>query len=98
MSKFSDLARLKELDEATKTAPDWPCPVEDAVFCEAICDASPWLLKIAEAFQPGDGSLLGELARDEEQMAKFVSGFGKPDLRKTAMLRRLQAAAEAMER
>ena len=94
MSRFDEVKRLKELEEKAKAN----LPGSRIFFREHMAHAAPWLLQIAEAFQPGDSIMLRELAHDEEQMAKFVSGFGKPDMRKTAMLRRLQAVAEEMER
>ena len=135
MSRFEELARLKELEkQATSGKWSWSvdcenyqdgrgsssadleitdnrgCTVctfieyaeyegsiENASLLTDLRNAAPWLLAIAEAFQPGDGIMLRELAHDEEQTAKFVSGFGKLDMRKTAMLRRLQAAAEELE-
>lgn len=103
MSRFEELARLKELAielAELKGMRSLPSAKIDRMgeIEEEICCSTDMLLQIAEAFQPGDSIMLRELAHDEEQMAKFVSGFGKPDMRKTAMLRRLQAVAEEMER
>ena len=122
MSKFKELARLKEL-EAKATPARWSLTqysddileisredgtrgfqilfedsdIDDPQFITDLRNAAPWLLKIAEAFQPGDSIMLRELAHDEEQTAKFIAGFGQQDTRKATMLRRLQKAAEELD-
>ena len=121
MSRFEELARLKELEAKAETG--WMRGDAGNIYCEKcphnyplmmpygingcaaeislaveLRNAAPWLLRIAEAFQPGDSTMLRELAHDEEQTAKFIAGFGQPDTRKATMLRRLQAVAEEMER
>jgi hypothetical protein len=73
-----------------------PYNERDAEFIAAFRNASPWLLKIAEAFQPGDSSLLAWMLSDQEFDEADYSGELHEQI--TNLLRRLQAAAEEMER
>ena len=121
MSKFKELARLKEL-EAKATPARWSLTqysddileisredgtrgfqilfedsdIDDPQFITDLRNAAPWLLQIAEAFQPGDAEKL-----------KYVPCFrldGDCDKCSDRMrgacdcVRRLQAACEEMER
>ena len=117
MSKFDELARLKEL-EANVSGDQWdsigesistsdmvdidgegdryidiPYDEHDAEFIAAFRNAAPWLLAIAEAFQPGDLKLLREAIYDVIDTEKN----GEKADKIIDCLRRLQAAAEELE-
>ena len=92
MTKFEELNRLKELEEKAKAN----LLGSRIFFREHMAHAAPWLLHVAEAFQPGDAEKL-----------KYVPCFrldGDCDKCSDRMrgacdcVRRLQAACEEMER
>ena len=99
MSKFSEMARLKELAlelAELKGMRFLPTAEIDRMgeIEEEICCSADMLLKIAEAFQPGDGKRLSEIPclLQHEDCEKCT-------LTATCeMLVRLQAAAEEIER
>ena len=131
MSRFTELARLKELEkQATSGKWSWSvdcenyqdgrgsssadleiidnrgCTVctfieyaeyegsiENASLLTDLRNAAPWLLRIAEAFQPGDALLLSRVA-----MIIGQSAWREEYAKEYEMLRRLQAAAEELER
>jgi hypothetical protein len=66
----------------------------DADHYVALRNAAPWLLRIAEAFQPGDSKLLREAIYDVIDTEKN----GEKADKIIDCLRRLQKAAEEMER
>ena len=68
---------------------DIPYDEHDAEFIAAFRNAAPWLLRVAEAFQPGDA--------DEIDYAIDVVAQYDFDESTIATLRRLQAAAEELE-
>ena len=117
MSRFEELARLKEL-EAKASGDQWdsigesistsdmvdidgegdryieiPYDEHDAEFIAAFRNAASWLLRIAEAFQPGDAERLALLVLNEQQRWTDDRWQAAIDC-----LRRLQAACEEMER
>ena len=114
MSRFTELARLKEL-EAKASGDQWdsigesistsdmvdidgegdryieiPYDEHDAEFIAAFRNAAPWLLHVAEAFQPGDSERLRWILNNYA----IHMGNEKADM---LMLERLQAAAEELE-
>ena len=131
MSRFEELARLKELEkQATSGKWSWSvdcenyqdgrgsssadleitdnrgCTVctfieyaeyegsiENASLLTDLRNAAPWLLQIAEAFQPGDAERLALLVLNEQQRWTDDRWQAAIDC-----LRRLQAVAEEMER
>lgn len=70
---------------------------EDPQLITDLRNAAPWLLEVAGKFQPGDAALLKRAAYEEADAAKFIAGFGHPDLHVADMLSRLADAAEIME-
>ena len=91
MSRFDEVKRLKELEtiadqEEREDKMSVPGSVE---LCLGIRNAAPWLLEVAEAFQPGDSEILYAL------LADWVYDEKHPAV---DVLRRLQAACEEMER
>jgi hypothetical protein len=98
MSKFTDLARLKELEKQATPAP-WDLKIEFTPFdvrpnvqlSLGLRNAAPWLLRTAEAFQPGDAQAIAEIAALLDEVADISPGDRD-------LLRRLQAAAKEMER
>ena len=88
MSRFDEVKRLKELEEKAKAN----LPGSRIFFREHMAHAAPWLLHVAEAFQPGDAAMLSE-------MADYFAYDDEPKGDKmAACLRRLLAACEEMER
>ena len=67
--------------------------IDDPQFITDLRNAAPWLLQIAEAFQPGDALLLSRVA-----MIIGQSAWREEYAKEYEMLRRLQAAAEELER
>ena len=118
MSRFEELARLKEL-EANATPARWELTkhsddlmeisredgtrgfqilfedsdIDDPQFITDLRNAAPWLLQIAEAFQPGDAQRLALLILNEQRRWTDERWQAAIDC-----LRRLQAACEEMER
>ena len=89
MSRFSEVARLKKSIRKNR----FECIGSMQEGVDFMCDAEtamPWLLAIAEAFQPGDA--------DEIDYAIDVVAQYDFDESTIATLRRLQKAAEEMER
>lgn len=81
---------LKEL-EAKAAGSEAP----DEIWCEYsqnLREAAPWLLQIAEAFQPGDSVILRTAA------SLLVAHGVHNESAMADCLRRLQAACEEMER
>ena len=70
----------------------WP-EGADSDIIPALRNAAPWLLKIAEAFQPGDAQRLALLILNEQRRWTDERWQAAIDC-----LRRLQAAAEELER
>ena len=68
----------------------WP-EGADSDIIPALRNAAPWLLQIAEAFQPGDAEMI-------KSMADRIMGVMLQSDAEKACLRRLQAVAEEMER
>ena len=64
---------------------------DDADLYIDLRNAAPWLLQIAEAFQPGDAEMI-------KSMADRIMGVMLQSDAEKACLRRLQAACEEMER
>ena len=110
MNRFEELARLKEEAEIEEALPltlsdqgdlsdaegslldtMTPCP-ENQLLID-LRNAAPWLLQIAEAFRPGDAQRLALLILNEQQRWTDERWQAAIDC-----LRRLQAAAEEMER
>ena len=126
MSKFSELARIKELEAKAKrpriaerragissymreALPNAAIvDTDESIFAfgediaaflketdadhyVALRNAAPWLLRIAEAFQPGDAQAIAEIAALLDEVADISPGDRD-------LLRRLQAAAEELER
>lgn len=130
MSRFEELARLKELEkQATSGKWSWSvdcenyqdgrgsssadleiidnrgCTVctfieyaeyegsiENASLLTDLRNAAPWLLQIAEAFQPGTRDVLGTA------IILMVASGASEDSIMIDCLKRLQAVAEEMER
>ena len=71
--------------------------IDDPQFITDLRNAAPWLLQIAEAFQPGDGKLIGNAIaaiRDSiEDLALCEEEYDE----EIEVLRRLMAACEEME-
>ena len=65
--------------------------IDDPQFITDLRNAAPWLLQIAEAFQPGDAEMI-------KSMADRIMGVMLQSDAEKACLRRLQAAAEELER
>ena len=63
MTKFEELNRLKELEEKAKAN----LLGSRIFFREHMAHAAPWLLHVAEAFQPGDAERLALLVLNEQQ-------------------------------
>ena len=98
MSRFEELARIKELAlelAELKGMRFLPTAEIDRMgeIEEEICCSADMLLQIAEAFQPGDAERLALLVLNEQQRWTDDRWQAAIDC-----LRRLQAAAEAMER
>ena len=74
--------------------------IDDPQFITDLRNAAPWLLQIAEAFQPGDAEMLKAHAdwAEEEYADQEDTAYVKNVRRYASMLRRLQAACEEMER
>jgi len=114
MNRFEELARLKELEakangdqwdsigESISTSDmvdidgegdryiEIPYDEHDAEFIAAVRNAAPWLLCVAEAFRPGDVMLLAGMAATVSAWSVYGPEY--------ACLKRLQVAAEEMER
>ena len=67
--------------------------IDDPQFITDLRNAAPWLLQIAEAFQPGDAQRLALLILNEQRRWTDERWQAAIDC-----LRRLQAACEEMER
>ena len=98
MSRFEELARLKELAlelAELKGMRFLPSTEIDrwGEIEEEICCSADMLLRIAEAFRPGDAEWLALLILNEQQRWTDDRWQAAIDC-----LRRLQAAAEEMER
>ena len=94
MNRFEEVKRLKELEEKAKAN----LPGSRIFFREHMAHAAPWLLHVAEAFRPGDAAEITATIEFLEFMAdlgpcRYTGHDGK-----IAVLRRLQAACEEMER
>ena len=115
MSRFEELARLKELEAKAETG--WMRGDAGNIYCEKcphnyplmmpygingcaaeislaveLRNAAPWLLRVAEAFRPGDAERLALLVLNEQQRWTDDRWQAAIDC-----LRRLQAAAEELE-
>ena len=89
MSRFDELARLKKSIRKNR----FECIGSMQEGVDFMCDAEialPWLLAIAEAFQPGDAMLLAGMAATVSAWSVYGPEY--------ACLKRLQAAAEEMKR
>ena len=120
MSRFEELARLKEQEAKAKPAEigisrilyengnhllqlhapgdrfgktNFGATHDQAALLASLRNAAPWLLQIAEAFQPGDAERLALLVLNEQQRWTDDRWQAAIDC-----LRRLQAACEEMER
>ena len=114
MSRFEELARLKELEAKAETG--WMRGDAGNIYCEKcphnyplmmpygingcaaeislaveLRNAAPWLLKIAEAFQPGTRDVLSTA------IILLVASGASEDSIMIDCLKRLQAAAEELE-
>ena len=114
MSRFDELARLKELEAKAETG--WMRGDAGNIYCEKCphnyplmmpygingCSAeislavelrntAPWLLQIAEAFQPGTSEVLSTAI-----ILLLASGASEDSIM-IDRLRRLQAAAEELD-
>ena len=69
-----------------------PYDEHDAEFIAAFRNAAPWLLRIAEAFQPGTRDVLSTA------IILLVASGASEDSIMIDCLRRLQAACEEMEK
>ena len=90
MSRFAELARLRKGIHKNR----FECIGSMQEGVDFMCDAEaamPWLLAIAEAFQPGDSERLGWIRNNYA----IHMGDEKADM---LMLERLQVAAEELER
>lgn len=94
MTLIKKVAELKELELQCRGDPDsyFKCDLRNGLH-----DATPTMLDVLGGFREGDAKLLERVAYEEEQMAKFVAGFGKPDRHISDMIRRYQAMAAKME-
>ena len=86
MSLITDIKKLRELEQKAQDAPDWPSPVEEVVYTDALLQHAPAMLSVLECFQKGDAQRLQKILNYE----MLSSGD-------FAAVRRLQKAASLME-
>ena len=102
MTRFDEVARLKELQAAAKPGP-WLVYNDPAIrcpTCKTEADGrymmalthTPWLLEAAACFQLGDAERIARITR--EDLLEGCCGQCDADV---AMMHRLQKAAEIME-
>ena len=91
MTRFDEVARLKELEKKAK----YDRVEHGAPFRACAARAAPWLLEVAACFQPGDAELIGEWLYQLEE--EYGSDGESPNQPITRMLARLQKAAAIME-
>lgn len=115
MTGFEEVEKLKELEQKARPAP-WKifnqcigdCIVDGenmwiAPNTQLLIDlrnAAPLLLDIASQIQPGDDKLLAQLVYEQEDLARFMTGFGGVRQSERVMidlLKRYQKMAERME-
>lgn len=99
MTRFDEVARLRELEKNATPAP-WDSKMQfsahdvfpNGQFIESIRNTAPWLLEAAACFQPGD-------ARCVKAILGIMRAATGPETDSDELdcLRRLQKAAEIME-
>ena len=88
MTLLTDLPKMREMEQAAKDAPDWPCPVEEAVYVQAVLDAAQAMIEVLGCFREGDADRMAWMLSETKDNGS--------DIRK--MIERLQRAASLMER
>ena len=106
MTRFDEVARLRELEKNATPAP-WDSKMQfsahdvfpNGQFIESIRNTAPWLLEVAACFQPGDAEIL-HLMRNYLAAHKpdgHLIENGPSTARGVDCMTRLQKAAEIME-
>ena len=111
MTGFEEVEKLKELEQNLEK-PEWlhdsGCSADENFvlvgggepdFIIAMRNAAPLLLDIAGQIRPGDDKLLAQLVYEQEDLARFMAGFGgvrQSERVMIAMLKRYQKMAERM--
>ena len=96
MTLLTDLQTLRELEQQAKDAPDWPSPVEEAVYTYELIRLVPAMLSVLECFQKGDEDLLVEyIYQFTEEYG--VDGVVFSDTAFGKFMKRMQKAASIME-
>ena len=54
MSLITETKKLRELEQKAQDAPDWPSPVEEVVYTDALLQHDPAMLSVLECFREGD--------------------------------------------
>ena len=78
----------------------WDSDEDDPMLITDLRNAAPLLLDVASQIQPGDDKLLAQLVYEQEDLARFVAGFGGVRQSERVMidlLKRYQKMAERME-
>ena len=65
MSLIDETKKLRELEQQAKDAPDWPAPVEEAVYTYELIKLAPTMLSVLECFQKGDAQRLQKILNYE---------------------------------
>ena len=95
MSLITDIEKLRGLEQQAKDAPDWPSPVEEAVYTYELIRLAPAMLSVLECFQRGDAETLQTLLDYLE--SNIGAGDPEYDAFEASCIKRLQKAASLME-
>ena len=95
MSLITEIEKLRELEQKAQDAPDWPSPVEEVVYTDALLQHAPAMLSVLECFQRGDAETLQTLLDYLE--SNIGAGDPEYDAFEASCIKRLQKAASLME-
>ena len=98
MSLITESEKLRELEQKAQDAPDWPSPVEEVVYTDALLQHAPAMFSVLACFRDGDAE---RLERASERL-RIESLRWREEDRLDAKedidaYRRLQKAASLME-
>ena len=98
MSLIADIKKLQELEQKAQDAPDWPSPVEEVVYTDALLQHAPAMFSVLACFRDGDAE---RLERASERLRIESIGWREDDRLDAKedidAYRRLQKAASLME-